>query len=145
MILISHRGNIKGPTESVENNPQFLSLLIEQNTHIEIDLWHIDDTLYLGHNEPQYLIQQSYLEYQNFWIHAKNIEALGWLSNTNYNYFWHGRDDFTLTSHKFIWTYPNKSITKQSVIVCQNLTDTHKYLASNAYGICSDYIEIPEV
>ena len=24
------------------------------------------------------------------------------------NYFWHQTDDFTLTSHGYIWTYPGK-------------------------------------
>ena len=140
--LISHRGNTNGPNDAAENNPYFLNDLMVNNNHIEIDLWMIDNTLWLGHDRPQYKIYEAYLDYENFWIHAKNLDALEYLTSTGYKYFWHQEDDFTLTSNNKIWTYPNKDATKQSIVVCNTLDECIKYRDQGVYGICSDYIGV---
>ena len=139
--LIAHRGNTKGPNKEQENNPYFLHKLISLGIHIEIDLWLLGDKLFLGHDEPQYEVEKSYLEYPNFWIHAKNFEALEWLNKTKYHYFWHQNDDFTLTSKNKIWTYPDKKVTKNSIIVCHTIEQLNKYKKTKAYGVCTDYID----
>jgi len=142
MILIYHRGNKDGPDDAAENNPYFLNRLIRNNSHIEIDLWMIDGILWLGHDRPQYKIHEAYLDYENFWIHAKNLDALEYLTSTGHKYFWHQEDDFTLTSNNKIWTYPDKEVTGQSIIVCRNLEECNKYKDKDIFGICSDYISL---
>jgi hypothetical protein len=56
----------------------------------------------------------------------------------NINCFWHQEDDFTLTSSGFIWTYPNKNVLDNSIIV----DNDPKWKEKNykCYGVCSDYI-----
>jgi hypothetical protein len=54
--------------------------------------------------------------------------------------FWHQKDDFTLTSRGYIWTYPNKEVVKNSIIVCKDLEETLQYSSINIAGICSDFI-----
>jgi len=143
MILISHRGNTNGPNDTRENNPYFMQWLIDANMNIEIDLWKYKNELYLGHDEPQYKIDSpTYLKYKYFWIHAKNLDALEYLTSTGHKYFWHQEDDFTLTSNNKIWTYPNKDATKQSIVVCNTLDECIKYRDQGVYGICSDYIGV---
>ena len=82
------------------------------------------------------------LKYKYFRIHAKNLDALEYLTSTGHKYFWHQEDDFTLTSNNKIWTYPNKDATKQSIVVCNTLDECIKYRDQGVYGICSDYIGV---
>lgn len=138
MLKIAHRGNIMGPSYK-ENQPSYVLDTIDLGYDVEIDLWMISGFLWLGHNGPQYLIQDQFLidNGSKLWIHCKNLDALDYL-NTNYkqlNYFWHQEDDFTLTSQGYIWTYPGKETTSLSIIV--DLDGKTEY---NCYAICSDYV-----
>ena len=54
MILISHRGNIDGKFESYENEPNYIDNAIKEGYEVEVDVWYIDNILYLGHDKPQY-------------------------------------------------------------------------------------------
>lgn len=122
-----------------ENQPSYVLDTIDLGYDVEIDLWMISGFLWLGHNGPQYLIQDQFLidNGSKLWIHCKNLDALDYL-NTNYkqlNYFWHQEDDFTLTSQGYIWTYPGKETTSLSIIV--DLDGKTEY---NCYAICSDYV-----
>ena len=73
------------------------------------------------------------------WIHCKNIEAVIFFSECEYdfNYFWHENDTITLTSTKKIWAFPGKQPIKNSIAVMPEL---FKDDISKCLGICSDYI-----
>ena len=76
MILISHRGNLNGAS-AYENHPEYIQEALNQGFDVEIDVWWIDDTgFWLGHDKPQYLVDEYYLENPKLWCHAKNLEAL---------------------------------------------------------------------
>jgi hypothetical protein len=147
MKLIAHRGLIDGPDVNLENRPQQIELALAQGFDCEIDLWVINSELYLGHDEPMYPINKEFLNQFGLWIHAKNLAALRWLTDTNHCYFWHENDQFTLTSNNFIWTYPNKELTQRSVAVLPEWHDPKfENLPRNCYGICSDYVlQIKEI
>jgi hypothetical protein len=139
-ILISHRGNIDGPSAD-ENKPSHILNAINLGYDVEIDLWYVNGVLYLGHDNPQYEIDYDFLLTRSLWIHCKNIESLLYLkekNNTN-NYFWHQEDDVTITSLGYFWTYPGKKLTKYSIAVLPELK--HFDNISISYGVCSDYIE----
>jgi len=145
MKLIAHRGLINGPDKNFENSPNQINTALSLGYDCEIDIWKCDDKLFLGHDLPQYEIDLQFLSNENFWIHAKNLEALHFLLSTNLNYFWHQTDDFTLTSRGFIWAYPGKELTEKSIMVMPELisSDFQMYANSiNFYGICSDYVGI---
>lgn len=140
MKIISHRGLIDGPDSSIENSPSQILSAIDQGYDVEVDLRIVDSKFYLGHDFAQYKIEENFFN-DKLWIHAKNLEALYWLSNTDLCYFWHQEDDFTLTSNNYIWTYPGKEITKKSIIVLPEWFDPElKNLQNlNCYGVCTDY------
>ena len=75
MYLISHRGNIEGKTKW-ENHPNYIQEAIEEGFDVEIDVWFVDNKLYLGHDLPQYEIDHDFLINDKLWCHAKNIESL---------------------------------------------------------------------
>jgi len=149
MKLIAHRGNISGIDSERENSPDYIDEAISQGYDVEIDAWYDTKTekILLGHDEPTYEVNWYWLggRRDNLWIHCKNIQALYQFTygTGGFNFFWHQKDDYTLTSKNHIWTYPGKSITPMSVIVMPEWVIKEKFedlRALNCYGICSDYV-----
>lgn len=142
MKLISHRGNINGRLESYENEPNYIDLAISKGYDVEIDIWYKDNMLWLGHDKPDYRIDFHFIRdrISKVWVHCKNIEAVLYFKECNYdvNYFWHENDTITLTSLNYIWAFPGKQPIKNSISVMPELYNDD---VSNALGICSDYIE----
>lgn len=140
-ILIAHRGLMAGPDPKNENHPKQIISALNEGFDCEIDLWYVYDKLYLGHDEPLYYIEMDFLLNRPFWIHAKNLEALHFLSKTNLNYFWHQNDDYVLTSKNHIWTLPGKSLTDNSICVMPEWQNSKlDNLNYHCLGICSDFV-----
>ena len=142
MILIAHRGNVEGSFSSWENEPTYIDLAIKKGFDVEIDVWLKDRILFLGHDAPIYGVDFRWFRDRatKIWIHCKNLEALSFFKDSqyNFNYFWHQEDDFTLTSHGYIWTYPGKPLTEKSIAVMPELK-IHEETFSKCYGICTDF------
>ena len=86
--IISHRGYLDGPDNSVENNPSQIDLCIEYGFDVEIDVWVNQGSLYLGHDEVKEIIDISWFNkrIKNLWIHCKNLEALAFFSDVEENF-----------------------------------------------------------
>jgi len=139
MKLISHRGNTKGRKIENENDPQYIYEALNLGFDCEIDVWFENDQFYLGHDEPKYKIKEEFLTQNQLWCHAKNLQALhSMLENKNIHCFWHQSDDFTLTSKGYIWTYPNKELTKKSICMTNEFKTNDE--VSKCFGVCSDEI-----
>ena len=103
------------------NRPDVISYTIEKyGMDCEVDVWGINDELFLGHDGPEYRVSYEFLDNHkdHLWLHAKNFTALSRLQHLNV--FFHKDDDFTLTSKGYIWKYPEV------------------YKGSNLVAICSD-------
>ena len=146
MKLIAHRGLIIGPNTTWENHPVQIDKAIENGFDCEIDLRLIGSTLWLGHDYVQNIITYEFLEERKeyLWIHAKNIDVLNWLVSikSDYRYFWHQNDCFTLTSNGYIWTNPGQPLTYNSICVMPEYIDTQLTFIPKCYGICSDYVQL---
>lgn len=142
MILISHRGNIDGPNPERENTLEYIQEAIEAGYDVEIDLWLVDYEPWLGHDKPQYQTEWHDIEelgLKNLWVHCKNIEMLDdLLPYPSFHCFWHQEDDVTLTTNKYIWTYPGKTLIEGAIAVMPERFP--EWDISKAGGICSDYI-----
>jgi hypothetical protein len=142
MILIAHRGNTNGRFESYENEPNYVDLAISKGYDVEVDVWYVNDVLYLGHDKPQYEINVEWLQdrLNRLWIHCKNVEAIILFQQCEcgFNYFWHQEDDVTLTSKNYIWAYPGKQPIENSVAVMPEINNDN---IASCKGVCSDYIE----
>ena len=55
--IIAHRGLLHGPDEKIENAPSQIQKALNMGFDVEIDVWVTDD-LYLGHDEPTYMIKK---------------------------------------------------------------------------------------
>ncbi len=137
MNVISHRGNLNGPDLKLENNPFHITHLLKKYD-VEIDVWVNKNGIFLGHDGPQYKISNEFFIPNGLWCHAKNLDAFNFLISERTNCFFHDKDDFTLTYNKFIWTYPDKQVCENSVIV--DLSKNWKDKNYKSYGVCVDYI-----
>jgi len=138
VFLISHRGNINGPSDK-ENSPIYIDKAIESGYDVEIDVWTYQNEYWLGHNKPQYKIDLDFLLKRStrLWCHAKNLKALESMLDNKIHCFWQHEDDYAITSKGYIFTHSNVTKeTSRSVIV--SLSGTHP--VENPAGICSDYI-----
>lgn len=140
MKFISHRGNLSGPLPELENSPEYIIKALKSGFECECDVRWKDDEWWLGHDEPQYKIDENFLRTEGLWIHAKNIEALTRLNSLKLNYFWHENDAYTLTSHGYIWAYPGSKLTNQTICVMPENVEYTKEEKAECLGICSDYI-----
>jgi hypothetical protein len=142
MKLIAHRGLLYGPDELNENSPHQIDLALSKGLNAEVDFRIVNGKFFLGHDNPTYEIAPQYLYKEGLWIHAKNWEALEWLSDTQLHYFWHEKDSYTLTSYGVVWAYPNKPLMARSVCVMpekQGISLDYAFKLP-IYGICSDYV-----
>ena len=79
----------------------------------------------------------TFLKNKKLWCHAKNIEALFEMLEHEVHCFWHQEDDVSLTSKGYIWTYPLKPLTSQSICVQPELYNAN---FNHCLGVCSDFI-----
>mgnify|MGYP003660045529 CR=1 FL=1 len=140
MILISHRGNIDGSNPARENSPDYVLEAISLGYDVEIDVWKVDGKWFLGHDEPEYAIEEVFLSKEGLWCHAKNIDALGALLALGVNCFWHQKDYYTLTNNGFIWAYPGRPLIKGAICVMPENQAAENHDFSSCSGICSDKI-----
>jgi hypothetical protein len=144
MIMIAHRGLTDGPDVNLENRPEQIELTLSKGIDCEIDVWRIKDEWFLGHDRPDYKVDDEFLSKRGLWLHCKNLDALLELSSLNYNeYFWHQEDDYTLTSSHYIWTYPGKELTRNSIAVQPEARDDWWIWTKNCKniaGVCTKYV-----
>jgi len=152
MKLIAHRGLMYGPNTDTENKPEQIQFALDHNFDVEIDVWYHNwqDTgfkWWLGHDQPQTEISMSYLKslpLDRVWIHAKDITTLEKLTIESWpiHYFYHENDPVTLTSSRYLWTYPGKQLTEKSIMLLPEVTGMEhiNLYAKQVYGICSDYV-----
>ena len=133
--IISHRGNLNGKSE-FENTINQILRAIEYGFDVEIDLWYVNNKLFLGHDNPEYECSLEFLNdnSEKLWIHAKNIEACEYfLQQNKLNWFWHENDKMTLTSKGYPWCNFGISVSG-GISVCVDYSEIPDYIL----GICTD-------
>jgi hypothetical protein len=135
MRIISHRGNLDGRIPESENHPDYIKQAIVAGFDVEIDVWCINGEFMLGHDDPHYAVDVSFLKNPFLWCHAKNADALEKLLEEGVHCFWHESDTYTITSRGSIWCYVGKYHKKGIAVNLGEPTDPKDSL----YGVCTDY------
>lgn len=139
--IISHRGNLNGSDLKTENNPIQIKKVLSIGYDVEIDLFSINNKLFLGHDNPQYEINRDFILSSGLWIHCKNFEALKFCSlfKEYLNFFYHEEDTFVLTSRRFIWTFPQEKIPLDDISIAVLPERVPNWDVKNAGGVCTDF------
>lgn len=96
--IISHRGNIDGPNEDLENTVEYIREAAKK-FRVEIDVWYIDGKFFLGHDKPGDEIDKLFLLSDALIVHCKNYEALVELKKFSMvEAFFQSGDDIVLTT-----------------------------------------------
>jgi hypothetical protein len=145
-MLISHRGNLNGKITERENSKEYIDEAIKAGFYVEIDIRTKNNNLYLGHDEPQYLVTLEWLsERLEFLIvHAKDFDSFNTLIEYNdLKIFFHTCEEHVIINNtKLFWSHDLKTASNKSIIPLLNLDDIklHSHLKNKVFGICSDYI-----
>jgi|LauGreDrversion4_2_1035121.scaffolds.fasta_scaffold02702_10 hypothetical protein len=140
MKIISHRGNLRCREPERENHPEFIRKAYESGFEVEIDVWYESGKFILGHDQPQYEIDSSFLHGLPLWCHAKNLLAAERLMQEGLHYFWHHQDLMTLTSKGIPWC--NLNVFVDGGITVELESPSHTTIQScysKILGICTDY------
>ena len=142
MIFIAHRGNTDGKNPKLENGQGYCEEAIEQGFDVEIDVHWYEGIFWTGHDRPQYRVKTDFLKKKEVWCHAKDIRVLLELQKIEAHCFFHQEDDVALTSQGYMWTYPGKELTENSIAVLPETLHEKwwRHKPENCLGICSDYI-----
>jgi len=135
--IIAHRGNLRGKDLQRENKQNAIDECIRMDIDVEIDFWFNDGEFFLGHDNPETKIDETFLisRKKHLWIHAKNFEAVECLSlYPELNWFWHEDDKMTFTSKNKIWCYPGTYV-KNGITVELG----EKKSIPQVLGVCTDY------
>lgn len=142
-ILIAHRGLIDGPDPELENNPNIIMDAISSGYMAEVDLRISEGGLWLGHDYEQYNIDEDFLKNDRLIVHCKDMQAFSYMINfcPETHFFWHDKDEYTITSKGWIWAYPTSQLFNNCIAVLPELKYTiDEALKLNVKGICSDYV-----
>ena len=159
MRIISHRGNLKGPS-STENTFEAIEETLDAGFDVEIDVWYVANKFWLGHDEPERSFHidmlDSWSKKGDVYVHCKNIwSAQFFLEDYGFKFrpvfpFMHDNDQAVFLHNEKLWVHPNAvhsvdpSLSKKCIAVLPSLKSAEYDINLDLnfeswYGICTDY------
>lgn len=160
MRIISHRGNLTGPDPERENTIEAIEKALSLGFDVEIDVWYLAGSFWLGHDKPERKFDINKLfdwsNKGNIYLHCKDQWSLLMFlkdkANTIANVFpfMHDKDPCILLRDDIVWVHPEyvhgfQSIPENCIAVlpkCKNIVNIAEDLVlTKFFGICTDYPE----
>lgn len=143
MKVISHRGNLRGPTPGRENTPSFIDSAIACGYDVEIDIRYVGGEFKLGHDEPEIAVNNAWLLSRKdyLWIHCKDVMSAVKLNELDKSFktFCHSQDPFVLTSTGHLWIHDlNLEMGEHAIIPLITEEDVKNYAGKPVYAVCTD-------
>jgi hypothetical protein len=142
---ICHRGNLHGANPKLENNFGILIQRAIQGYHVELDVWYIDEQLWLGHDKPDHKISLEWLaSNKRRLIHAKDGPAFEYLlreagkRGLDLHVFYHTEEDYVLTNKGLIICYPGKPLLQGSLCMMPERASYSSEDLRKSFSLCSD-------
>jgi hypothetical protein len=146
MELISHRGNLNSINPDLENSPDYIDNAILEGFDVEVDVRCVDGKLFLGHDYPQYEINERWLidRKRKLWIHTKDFNSLNLLIRSYTRIFFHEKESHTIIHNtNQIWSHNIDEASENSIIPLLSKEDVLNWNnRKKVYGVCSDYIKL---
>jgi hypothetical protein len=143
---ICHRGNISGPIKELENNFGILIQRSIQGYRVETDIWYHENSLWLGHDKPEYKITLDWLaSCKRRLIHAKDGKTFGYLLQEagkralDLHIFYHTDEDYVLTNKGIVICYPGKPLLEGSLCMMPERANYSDQELQKPFQICTDF------
>lgn len=145
--IIAHRANIwgaTGPQDVGENSIEGIVAITElcPDLLIEVDVWYLNNQWFLGHDAPQTLVSEKWLQglASHLVMHAKNAHAMSECAKRQWHCFGHDEDRYVLTSRGWVWTYPDSQtpLFQNSVLVMPERI--HRDITNIPHMMCTDLV-----
>jgi len=149
MLYISYQGIYDGQNFEDANTPSQITKALNYGFSCMVDVWRIDNQLYLGTLIPNIPVTEKYLQGNRFWINARNQNMQDWIqtqpSKLYPNYFWFENDTESTpatTSGGQIITPGTVPINNTSIIFLPEIDDRAMFSTVHlkCYGICSSFL-----
>ena len=147
MLYISYQGIYDGTNYEYANTTNQIRNALNSGYSCMVDVWRVDNKLYLGSTQPTTEVTEKYLQGKRFWINVRNSDMQDWIvtqpSALYPNYFWFDAPTppppYATASNGKLITPGTVPINNNSVIYLPEVTD-RSYLTTvhlRCYGVCS--------
>jgi hypothetical protein len=152
MLYISYQGIYDGQNYEDANTPKQINKALGKGFSCLIDVWRIDNKLYVGTEQPVIEVTEKYIQGPRFWINAVNEDMQTWIatqSSTLYpNYFNFAASTppppYATASNGKLITPGTVRINTDSVMFLPEINDRSLYtmVKVKSYGICSGFLTL---
>jgi hypothetical protein len=149
MIYIAYQGIYDGTNFQDANTPDQIGRAFNHGFSCMVDVWRVDDQIYLGTDQPLIPVTAEYLRGNRFWLNASNADMYTWLQSQppklypNYFQFSNDTESNTPTTSGGQVIVPgNVPLSANNIMFIPELVDrgllsTVKF---RCYGVISNYL-----
>jgi hypothetical protein len=152
MLYISYQGIYDGQNYEDANTPKQINKALGKGYSCLIDVWRIDNKLYVGTEQPVIEVTEKYIQGPRFWINAVNTDMQTWIatqpSKLYPNYFNFAASTppppYATASNGKLITPGTVPINNTSVMFLPEINDRSLYtmVKVKSYGICSGFLTL---
>lgn len=147
MLYISYQGIYDGKNYEYANTPNQIGDAFNNGFACMVDVWRVNNRIYLGSYEPTTEVTEKYIQGNRFWLNARNTDMREWLPTQSArlypHYFWSDDPDEPATvSSGQLWTPGTVAINQSSIVVLPEIQDRGMLSTVHlrCYGVCSTYL-----
>ena len=152
MFYISYQGIYDGKDYEDANTPSQISKAQQRGFSCLIDVWRINNKLYVGNGQPLIEVTEKYIQGNRFWINAVNTDMQTWIATQpsalypNYFHFDASTPPppYATASNGKLITPGTVPINTSSVMFLPEINDRSLYtmVKVKSYGICSGFLTL---
>ena len=152
MFYISYQGIYDGKDYEDANTPSQISKAQQRGFSCLIDVWRVDNKLYVGNGQPLIEVTEKYIQGNRFWINAVNTDMQTWIATQpsalypNYFHFDASTPPppYATASNGKLITPGTVPINTNSVMFLPEINDRSLYtmVKVKSYGICSGFLTL---
>jgi hypothetical protein len=147
MLYISYQGIYDGQNYEYANTPNQIGKSFNNGFSCMVDVWRVDDKLYVGSIDNLIEVTNKYLQGNRFWIKCGDQNTYDWFTTQSLrqypNYFYQPiyNENVTTSSNK-LWTPGTVAVNDTSIIVLPEIADRGllSTVHLRCYGVCSTYL-----
>lgn len=139
LILVSHRGNLDGVQEDLENTPNYLQAALREGFAVACEVVAVHGAFLLPTKAGYYPLPYALLSNPRMWFLAADGITLDALCAVNAHAV-PACAPVTLTSVHYLWCLPGADLTPRSIAVFPEYANSGWLDSAEPAGVCSNEI-----